>query len=70
MSDIISPVLVSPPVIWTIIFGLTSILSKYKHKFQIDIKMIYIKLKIDNQADEKAKNHGYILTSGSVPTLC
>ena len=62
------PVLVSPPVICIIIFGSTSILSKYKHKFQIDIKMIYIKLEIDNKADEKAKIHGYILTSGSVPT--
>ena len=57
------PVLVSPLVIWIIIFDLTSILSKYKHKLQIDIK-----LKIGNQADEKAKNHGYILTSGSAPT--
>ena len=62
------PVLVYPPVIRIIIFGLTSIFSKYEHKFQIDTKIIYIKLKIDNQADEKAKNHGYILTSGSVPT--
>ena len=47
------PVLVSPLVIWIIIFGLTSILSKYEHKFQIDVKMTYIKLKIDNQVDEK-----------------
>ena len=45
---IFGPVLVSPPVIWNIIFGLTSILSKYEHKFQIDIKMINIKLKTDN----------------------
>ena len=64
------PALDSPPVIWIIIFGLISILSKYEHKFQIDIKMIYIKQKIDNEADEKAKNHGYTLTSGSVLTMC
>ena len=47
------PVLVSPPVIWINIFDLTSILSKYEHKFQMDVKMIYIKLKIDNQVDER-----------------
>ena len=36
------PMLISQQVIWIIIFGLTPILSKYEHKFQRDIKMIYI----------------------------
>ena len=32
---------VFPPVIWIISFYLTSILPKYEHKLQIDIKMIH-----------------------------
>ena len=55
-KNILSSALVSLLVIWIIIFGLTSILSKYEYKFQIDVKIIYIKLKINNQVPRWKEN--------------